>query len=144
MRITIITIGTRGDVQPYVALGLGLQAAGHEVCVATHLPFESFIRDYGLQFFPIKGDPSQMLRSKPGHDLTGSGANVVRFFRALQTIGGPLTAAILTDVWNACQRADSVIYSSLGVMCFRIPEILGVPGIGAFLNPLSRTRTVPI
>src|SRR5258707_10269459 len=29
-------------------------------------------------------------------------------------------------------------------MCFRIPEILGVPGMGAFLNPLSRTRTVPI
>ena len=36
MRITIITIGSYGDVQPYIALGLGLQAAGHNVCLAGY------------------------------------------------------------------------------------------------------------
>ncbi len=38
MNITILTIGTRGDVQPYVALGIGLQAAGHTVTIATKYP----------------------------------------------------------------------------------------------------------
>ena len=33
MRITILTAGSRGDVQPYVGLGVGLQRAGHQVCI---------------------------------------------------------------------------------------------------------------
>ena len=36
MKITLITIGSRGDVQPYVALGVGLKAAGHVVKLATN------------------------------------------------------------------------------------------------------------
>jgi len=35
MKISILTFGTRGDVQPYIALGLGLKAAGHSVTIAT-------------------------------------------------------------------------------------------------------------
>ncbi len=40
MRVTILTIGSRGDVQPYIALGLGLQACGHQVRLASMAPFE--------------------------------------------------------------------------------------------------------
>ncbi len=35
MQVAILTIGTRGDIQPYIALGRGLQAAGYEVKVVT-------------------------------------------------------------------------------------------------------------
>ena len=42
MKICILTIGTRGDVQPYIALGVGLKAVGHEVTIATLAAFESF------------------------------------------------------------------------------------------------------
>ena len=44
MRVGIIAIGSRGDVQPYVALGKGLQQAGYEVCVLTHDAFEGLVR----------------------------------------------------------------------------------------------------
>lgn len=40
LRITILAVGSRGDVQPYCALALGLQRAGHRVRVATHYNFE--------------------------------------------------------------------------------------------------------
>ena len=53
MHITILTIGSRGDVQPYMALGVGLQNAGHRVRLATHAEFESEIRAYGLDFAVI-------------------------------------------------------------------------------------------
>jgi sterol 3beta-glucosyltransferase len=43
MNILIITIGSRGDVQPYVALGVGLQAAGHRVTIATLASFAAFV-----------------------------------------------------------------------------------------------------
>ena len=36
MKITILTIGNRGDVQPFVALSLGLKQVGHEIKIVTH------------------------------------------------------------------------------------------------------------
>jgi UDP:flavonoid glycosyltransferase YjiC (YdhE family) len=48
MRVAIIPAGSRADGQPYVALGLGLLEVESEVCLTTYLPFNDFIRDYGL------------------------------------------------------------------------------------------------
>lgn len=50
MNILMITAATPGDVQPYVALGKGLSAAGHSVTICTFATFESFITDYGLNY----------------------------------------------------------------------------------------------
>ena len=46
MNITILTLGSRGDVQPYVALGRGLAGAGHELTIATHACWEAFVAEY--------------------------------------------------------------------------------------------------
>jgi sterol 3beta-glucosyltransferase len=48
MRITVMTVGSRGDVQPLLALARGLQGAGHAVRFATHEVFEGFVRENGL------------------------------------------------------------------------------------------------
>ena len=50
MHVFILTLGTRGDVQPYVALGKGLVEAGHTVTVCTSSSFEGFIEEDGLQY----------------------------------------------------------------------------------------------
>lgn len=54
-------VGSRGDVQPFVALGNELQKSGHRVRIATHEVFESFVRDASLEFFPIGGDPAELM-----------------------------------------------------------------------------------
>jgi UDP:flavonoid glycosyltransferase YjiC (YdhE family) len=54
-------VGSRGDVQPYVALGKLLTKDGHRVRIATHDTFRSFVRDAGLEFFCIGGDPKDLL-----------------------------------------------------------------------------------
>lgn len=48
MNITLLTFGTRGDVQPFVALGAGLRRAGHEVTLATGTGFEALVTEHGL------------------------------------------------------------------------------------------------
>ena len=53
MKITINTFGSRGDVQPFIALGKGLVVSGHEVKMVTHRIFESFVRDHNLDFIPL-------------------------------------------------------------------------------------------
>lgn len=52
---------TIGDVQPFVALGQELQVVGHRVRLATHNVFEDFVRSAGLEFYPIGGDPADLM-----------------------------------------------------------------------------------
>jgi sterol 3beta-glucosyltransferase len=62
MRITCLTIGSRGDVQPYIALGKRLMQDGHHVRIATHVEFEDWIRGHGIDFKPVVGDPGELMR----------------------------------------------------------------------------------
>ena len=61
MNVVIHVVGSRGDVQPFVALGTELQRFGHRVRLATHGVFEDFLRSSGLEFFPIGGDPAELM-----------------------------------------------------------------------------------
>ena len=81
MHITILTIGSRGDVQPYIALGIGLRQAGYDVRLVTHAPFEPMIRRYGLDFAPMAGDMQAHHQSKEGKAFLASGSNPWRLVR---------------------------------------------------------------
>jgi Glycosyltransferase family 28 N-terminal domain len=62
LNVVIQIVGSRGDVQPFVALGQVLKATyGHRVRIATHPTFKKFVEDHGLEFFSITGDPAQMM-----------------------------------------------------------------------------------
>ena len=50
-----------GDVQPFLALGQRLKADGHRVRIATHATFDKFVRDAGLEFFSIGGNPHELM-----------------------------------------------------------------------------------
>lgn len=53
MKLLILTLDTRGDVQPFVALPRGLANAGHEAVLAAPHRFEGFVRDQGVPFAGI-------------------------------------------------------------------------------------------
>src|SRR5215210_9191126 len=74
LRVTITTGGSRGEVQPYVALGRGLEAAGHEVRISAPAAYQQFVRERGLGFHLISGDPHQLVS-----ELLEAGHNPVRF-----------------------------------------------------------------
>jgi hypothetical protein len=61
MQITILTVGSQGDVQPYVALGAGLRAAGYDVTLVTSVRFAGFVTAAGLQHTPVRADFLQFL-----------------------------------------------------------------------------------
>jgi len=62
LNITCLTIGSRGDVQPYIALCKGLIAEGHKAKIATHAEFENAVREQGIDFAPVAGDPAELMR----------------------------------------------------------------------------------
>ncbi|KAL8225003.1 hypothetical protein R6Q57_017560 [Mikania cordata] len=57
LQIAMLIVGTRGDVQPFVAIGKPLQEHGHRVRLATHSNFKEFVLTAGLEFYPLGGDP---------------------------------------------------------------------------------------
>ncbi|KAG6918563.1 hypothetical protein DXG01_013362 [Tephrocybe rancida] len=61
LNIVIMIVGSRGDVQPYVALGRRLLNDGHRIRIATHETFRSFVTDNGLEFFDIGGNPQDLM-----------------------------------------------------------------------------------
>lgn len=61
LSIVVHVVGSRGDVQPFVALGQELQTHGHRVRIATHTVFRDFVQNAGLEFYPIGGDPAELM-----------------------------------------------------------------------------------
>ncbi|KAI4374038.1 hypothetical protein MLD38_012084 [Melastoma candidum] len=57
LHVVILIVGTRGDVQPFVAIGKHLKEHGHRVRLATHANFKDFVLEAGLEFYPLGGDP---------------------------------------------------------------------------------------
>lgn len=142
MRITILTAGSLGDVRPYVALGCGLQAAGHEVRVASY-HFEELVRGRGLDFFRFRGE----LGGGPERDRWRlSGGRPLAFVYTLTRGAGYVRALVrlnLDNAWEACQGADVVIggFGAVGVPT--IAAALDVPFFWALLQPMTPTRAFP-
>ncbi|MGF1504025.1 MAG: glycosyltransferase, partial [Anaerolineae bacterium] len=63
MRVRLLSVGSRGDIQPFVALGVGLQARGHDVRVVAPENFAGFVQEHGLDFGAITVDYQAMAES---------------------------------------------------------------------------------
>jgi hypothetical protein len=137
MRICILTIGTRGDVQPYIALGRGLQAAGHEVTVATLLEFRSLVMDYGLQHDTLRGDFIKAAQRAEAQSAVEGPGVLLKLPR--QYI--EMARETLEDEWASARKADVLVYSSASLGGYHIAEKMGVPAFASFPAPLySPTR----
>lgn len=73
LNIVVQVVGSRGDVQPFIALGNELQKYGHRVRIATHDVFESFVTSSNLEFFPIGGDPAELMAYMVSHPSPEAG-----------------------------------------------------------------------
>ncbi|WP_414756637.1 glycosyltransferase [Anabaena sp. CCY 9910] len=132
LKITLLTIGSRGDVQPYCALGMGLKRAGHEVTVATNENFESFVRQCDLEFVAIAPNIQEFLQSHQGQR-----------FIAGEKLESAQEQKLLTQqmqsAWAACQGTDVIIYTPLTNWAYNIAEKLGIPCFFASVIPMTPT-----
>lgn len=136
MHITLLTIGSRGDVQPFVALAAGLQAAGFEVRLATHDRFAPLAAEYGLEFAPIHTDPQKMLHSDAGRAWLDSDRNPIGLIWNMIRLGKPIFEQLIQDAEVACMGTDLIIYSLFGNAAYSIGQKMGVPTILANLQPM--------
>lgn len=139
MKITIATVGTRGDVQPYIALGHGLQSRGHQVQIATDSTFQNFITASGVGFAEVKADPRRALQE----DIRKIGSNPARLLRWIETNFTPLARQYFIDMHAACQDSDAILVSMLAFAAMHVAQALKIPFLSTYLSPVTPTREFP-
>ncbi len=132
MKIVVTAAGSRGDVQPCVALGLGLREAGHEVTLASWKPYRSMAEGRGLAFRPVAGPGPDDLMSA----LVAAGRNPLKYAGRFRPLLRPHVEQGLRDCLAACADADAVLYTPLGFAGFMAAEYLGLPSVGSVVEPL--------
>jgi sterol 3beta-glucosyltransferase len=138
MSIVCLTIGSRGDVQPYIALCKGLIADGHRAKIATHAEFEPWIRSHGIDFAPVGGNPAELMAL-----CVEYGMFTPKFITETNSKFRGWLDDLLVSAWEACQGAEVLIESPSAMAGIHIAEGLGIPYFRAFTMPWTKTRAYP-
>ncbi|OAR05797.1 hypothetical protein LLEC1_04639 [Akanthomyces lecanii] len=165
LNVVIQVVGSRGDVQPFVALGKVLKDGyGHRVRLATHPNFKGFVQENGLEFFSIGGDPSQLMafmvknpslmpgvRSLVGGDVKQRRRDVAEYiqgcWRSCYQAGDGMRGAAADDegAQNDTKSfvADCIIANPPSFAHIHCAEKLGIPLHIMFTMPYSPTQAFP-
>lgn len=135
----MISIGSTGDVKPYVLLGRELQARGHDVAICAFSDFEEMALRNGLRFYPLSGDAREFMRNvmKPGARGVGYLRQVLETMRAI-------IDPFLCDLQAACADAEVIVATYFGNIIQSIAEQKNVPFIKTHYYPMDPTDRTPI
>lgn len=143
MRLAIIAPGSRGDVQPYLALGKGLKQAGHVVRLVTHQNFEGFVNSYGVEFWPVEGNVQDIAQSKDMRALLERG-NFLAIMSQMAKEAQRGALALAKGGLAACRGMDLVIAGIGGLFIgLALAEKLGLPLLQAYYIPFTPTQAYP-
>lgn len=140
MRYTFIAMGSRGDVQPYIALGAGVRRAGHDVRFATHAEFRALAEEQGLEFTELCGSPQEMLDTDTARAMLDARANPLKFLTRFHALTMPYFLRALDEMHAVSAGAEALVLSGTAIFPgFPIAEKLGIPACAGVLQPLSAT-----
>lgn len=128
-----MTYGTRGDVEPFIALGAALIKHGIHVRIATPHTFASFARQHGLDVLSLPGDPVQLARSL----VVQAGVSRIGAIRSITRFVLPLARKIYETLRQECAGSNVIVHSFLMTLAgYEIARDLGVPDFSAQFFPI--------
>lgn len=141
MKVLVLTIGTRGDVQPLIALAAGLAGHGHAVTVCTSVRYADVVARCGLRFAPLSDDLVALVETPEGRrTIAGTGGLISRMRGASDLIGRSLQIQrdLFRDGWAAARELEPDVILCHPKMSIGIhyAERLSVPALLTPLFPL--------
>ena len=130
--MTLLGVGSRGDVQPLIALGVELRKHGHAVRLATHREFQLLVDEAGLDYSFLPGGPSV---------IPAQANSPLKLVRALVRYLNQIAAELATQTRIACRDADLVVDNALSHTS--AVERLSAPWCMALYQPLMPTSAFP-
>ncbi|XP_034691016.1 sterol 3-beta-glucosyltransferase UGT80A2 isoform X1 [Vitis riparia] len=147
LQIVMLIVGTRGDVQPFIAIGKRLQDYGHRVRLATHANFKEFVLTSGLEFFPLGGDPKvlagYMVKNK-GFLPSGPSEIPIQRNQMKEIVYSLLPACKDPDMDSGIPfKADAIIANPPAYGHTHVAEALKIPIHIFFTMPWTPTSEFP-
>ena len=140
-RALICTYGTRGDVEPSLALAKALQTEGVEVLVATSVRFQDWIEAMGIACYPMSDESLAIIETPDGKILLEGG---VSLFKRIATINRlkkqahPINDELMRQTWEATRdfKPDFIVYHPKLFAAPHVAEKLGIPAFLAVFQPV--------
>ena len=138
MRITMICIGSTGDVRPYIVLGRELKARGHEITICAFADFEPVILKEGFHFKPVNGDVKALMANLM------NGSTGVGFLKQVRDSLIDIIDPFLEDLEAGCDGAEAIIGTYLGQVFQSLAEVRRIPYIQTHYFPMDKNPETPI
>ena len=142
MRIALLTLGTRGDTQPYIALGKALQARGHEVVLGAPENFQGWIEAHDLAYRSLGVDMQTFFQSPEGRKVLAG--NLLAMARMWSNTIVPLERRSLDAIWETARDAEAIIYHPKTAGAADVGEATGAALFHAAPFPIFPTKTFPL
>jgi UDP:flavonoid glycosyltransferase YjiC (YdhE family) len=141
MRILILTVGSRGDVEPFLGLGAALRARGLAVRIVTGPGHGATAARSGIEIVEGGLDPAALAMTPDGRAaLAGSVPAALRLLRDTRALVG----GFLDRAWAASEDVDAVIHHPKALGGSLIAAMRAVPAFPAATVPLlAPTRAFP-
>lgn len=128
MRIAIFTLGSRGDVQPYVALGVEALKHNHKVVICTGESFKSFIEENNIEFAKADLDLMALLQTEEGQDVFNNGTkHIIKAMKYAKEKVNPAYRKTMEQFYDCAKNADVIIYHPKSFGAQDIALKLGIP-----------------
>jgi UDP:flavonoid glycosyltransferase YjiC (YdhE family) len=139
LNITMVTMGSAGDVRPYIVLGNELKKRGHNITLAAFSSFACMSEEAGLPFFPLSGNAEKFISSIMNPDT-----NAVTYLPRLYKMLHAIVPDLLRDLEDSCKNADAMVCNYFGSVYYSIAEKLHIPCIQTHFFPMDPTAAIPM
>lgn len=144
MEIALLALGSRGDVQPFIALGLALRRAGHTARLVGLADYAELVAAYGLPYSAVVGAASELMDRELVYEALDAAGNPLGFARRFLAHIEPLVTRLCAECLEACRGAEALVASTLGLYPgLFVAEKLGLPLVPAHFHPLGSTAELP-
>jgi UDP:flavonoid glycosyltransferase YjiC (YdhE family) len=129
----LTTLGSLGDLHPYVAVGIGLRSRGHAVTIATSEVYRAKVEGEGLRFAPLRPDVSNIIDNPEFmrqlmHPRRGTEFVIRKLFL-------PALEQTFEDTLAAAQDADLLVSHAIAFATPTVAEHLRKPWVSVALQP---------
>ena len=146
MRLTVVTFGSRGDVEPGAVLGARLAAEGHDVRVAADPQYAPLMAKHGVEMVELPSPDIVALvreRRRGAATAEGSSRNPVKYMRGTRELIAPHARSIFENTLKATEDAEALVIFRTAVAAYMVAEARGLPFAEASVYPLVPTRAFP-
>jgi UDP:flavonoid glycosyltransferase YjiC (YdhE family) len=123
LRVVLATVGSRGDVQPMLAVAQGLVARGHTPLVAAPPNFEGWVKSLGFEFAPLGAD-MQVFMQQNRQDMSGHPLKMLRGMSRYFSEQIPLQVRQLVPL---CRGAQAMLFGGIALAAPSVAEHLRLP-----------------